>query len=195
MSLGKNRLGDKMKSGLEAQSKGGAHLLPDVNWTMECVRKGKVVWTEKFHNLVTHSGTKYLLDILANTATIKTPWRVGLIQCGLTVANADTMSSHAGWDDFSNYSESAHQLWVGAAADAQGASNSFETTNSASKAAFTIRGASTTSVGGAFLAETATMSGNVGIIYAAGQFDGGNRTGLQPADTLNVTATMSAITG
>ena len=70
MSLGKNRLGDKMTGGLEAQSKGGAHLLPDVNFTMECVRRGKVVWTEKFHNLVTHSGTKYLLDILANTATI-----------------------------------------------------------------------------------------------------------------------------
>ncbi len=195
MSLGRSKMGDKMKSGLKAESKSGAHFIPDVNWTMECVRNGKRIWKEEFHNLVTHSGTKYLLDILANSAAIKAPWRVGLIQCGLTVANADTMSSHAGWDDFSNYSESAHQLWVGAAADAQGAANSFETSNSATVAAFTIRGAATTSVGGAFLAETATMSGNVGIIYAAGGFTGGDRTGLQPADTLNVTATFSGITG
>ena len=71
MSLGRSKMGDKMKSGLKANAKGGAHFIPDVNWTMECVRDGKRLWKEEFHNLVTHSGTKYLLDILANSATIK----------------------------------------------------------------------------------------------------------------------------
>lgn len=195
-TLGKSSFGEKIGGGLEAQNKSNGFVRPGVNWTLECVRDGEVIWTEKWHNLVTNSGLIYMLSVgLANSAAIKAPWYVGLIQTGMAAAAADTFSSHAGWTEFSNYAESAHQLWVGDTPVQLGAAGNHETSNSASKAAFTIRGAATTAVGGAFLAEVTTLSGNVGILYAVGTFDGGDRTGLQAGDTLNTTATMSAVTG
>ncbi len=195
-TLGKTSYADKMGGGLEAQNKADGFVRPGVNWKFECVRDGETMWEEEWHNLVTNSGLIYMLSVgLSNSAAITAPWYVGLIQTGMAAAAADTFSSHAGWTDFSNYAESAHQLWVGGTPDQQGEAGNHETSNSASKAAFTIRGAATTAVGGAFLARVATMSGNVGILYAVGTFDAGDRTGLQAGDTLNVTATMSAVTG
>jgi hypothetical protein len=195
-TLGKSRMGDKMGSGLEAKSKSEGSLSPGVNWKMDCVREGETIWTEEWHNLVTDSGLIYMLNVgLANSASIIAAWYVGLIVTGgATVVAADTMSSHAGWTEFSAYSASTLPVWVGGTADAQGATGNHETTNSASVAAFGIN--ANTSVAGAFLTHyDSKNSGVSGIIYAGGNFTGGDRTGLQNSDTLNVTATFSAITG
>ena len=101
-TLGSGKFGDKMKSGLEARNKESDGFRPSVNWKAEYVRDGKIFHTEEWHNLVTNSGLIYLLSVgLSNSASIKAPWFVGLIRTTLTVAAADTYSSHAGWTEFS----------------------------------------------------------------------------------------------
>jgi hypothetical protein len=149
---------------------------------IECVRDGKVVWTEQVPNLVVDAGLNDSLDKHLKGSSYTAAWYCGLTAASPTVAAADTMSSHAGWTEDQNYSESVRQtITFGTVA-------SKSVSNSASKAVFTIN--ATTTIGGAFMATISTKGGTTGTLYGGAAF-GANRSVIS-GDVLNVTITCTA---
>ena len=137
--------------------------------------------TDAFANIVVNQGLNHLLDVTLSGATQDVTWFVGLTDGTPTVAAADTLASHAGWVERTEYDEINRVAYV----DAGAASQSL--TNSASPAAFTIN--ATVTVGGAFLSGSNT--GTTLVLYAAGAFTAGDKS-LNDNDTLSVTATFTA---
>lgn len=123
---------------------------------------GSVAWTARAKNGITNVGLNHALDRVFNNAAAVTPWYIGLIASGATLAAADTMGSHAGWTENESYDEAARVEYVEAAASSQ------STTNAASVAVFTIN--ATTTIYGAFLTSSNTKGGTTGTLWATGAF-------------------------
>lgn len=153
-------------------------------WDVVCFGKdGKEKWRDTIENLVTNAGESYMLQAGLDAQTQITAWYVGLSDGTPTVAEGDTMATHAGWVEVTAYTEGVRQTWTGGTESGQSIDNS------ASKASFAING--TTTVGGAFLNSASDKSGTTGTLYAVGAFSGGDRA-LVSGDTLQVTATFTA---
>lgn len=150
-------------------------------WEVVCRDKdGNIKWTDHIDNLVTNEGLNYLLDAGLSAGTQVTSWFVGLTSGTPTVNAADTLASHAGWTEVTDYTGN-RKAWTDGGVSNQSVSNS------GSAAAFEID--DTVTIGGAFLASAET--GTTGTLYAVGAFSGGNKT-LGSGDSLTVTATFTA---
>lgn len=147
---------------------------------------GEIKWQTQWENLVTNAGLDYSLDVALSGGSQISTWYVGLINGSPTIAAADTMSSHSGWTENTNYSESTRVTW------SDGGVSSQSVTNSASKADFTCNSDSQT-IAGAFLTSVSTKGGTSGTLYAAGEF--ASAKSLDTGDTLSVTATFTAADG
>ncbi len=153
-------------------------------FNVECFDKdGNLKWKDKAENLVVNAGLNSILDIMFHGTTQVTTWYVGLTDGTPTVAAADTMSSHAGWTEIADYSQSTRPEFNEAAASSQSISNS------GNAAAFSINGTAT--VGGAFITSNNTKSGSTGTLFCAAAFSQGDRS-VANGDTVNVTYTLSA---
>lgn len=151
------------------------------HWDFVCYRPdGSVRWEEHADNIITNEGLNHILDVTLHGTTAVSPWYVGLKNTG-SVAAGDTLASHAGWTENTNYSEGARQEYVEAAASSQ------STTNSANKASFSIDTDSQT-IAGAFLASAS--SGTTGTLLCAVDFS--SAKSADSGDTLEVTYTISA---
>ena len=146
-------------------------------YVVECIRKGKVVWTEEFDNLVVTAGRNKYLDATIKTGLTGPAWYVGLKGTG-TPAAADTMASHATWAEINPYTGNRPAFTAGTIA-------SGSVDNSAAKASYTITADLT--VYGAFMADTAT--GATGTLLGAGDFAASRA--VLTGDTLNVQITCS----
>jgi hypothetical protein len=169
-------------NGLKAQVTAGGV------YTVQCFDKdGNLKWEDKSHNLVVNQGLKDMNDKYFSGSAYTAAWYVGLITgpaSGTTFAAADTLASHAGWTEFSDYS-GARKAAVFAAATLADPS---VITNSASPASFAITGAGGV-IAGAFLASV--NSGTSGILFSESDFQSpGDRT-VVSGDTLNITYTFS----
>jgi len=138
-------------------------------------------WRAVAENLVVNVGLQHILDIVFSAGSQVDPWYVGITAADPSPAAGDTMASHGGWTEFTNYDEGARQAWVEVRSD-----QSMD--NSASKAAFTISQDSS-SIGGAFLNSAAT--GTAGTLMCCAAFTGGNKA-ADDDDTLEVQYTFSA---
>jgi hypothetical protein len=118
-----------------------------------------------------------------------TTWYLGLYGAGAsnTPAAGDTMSSHAGWTEYVNYSNANRVTATLATATT---ANPSVVTNSASPAVFNIDGAGGT-VGGAFLTSNNTKSGTTGTLFSAADFGSPGDRVVVNSDTLSVTYTFS----
>lgn len=146
-----------------------------------CYRKGKLLWRDTAFNTVVNVGLQHILDVIFSGSSQVTTWYVGLTASSPSPAAADTLASHSGWTEFTAYSGDRKE-WVEVRS-----SQSMD--NSASKAAFTISSDSQT-VGGAFICSAA--SGTSGTLMCVAAFTGGNKSGLDTNDVLNVQYTFSA---
>jgi hypothetical protein len=112
-------------------------------------------------------------------------WYIGLISTLTSIVGGDTMLSHTGWTEDTNYSQANRPTATfGTATTA----NPSVLDNSASVAAFSING--TTTINGAFLTSNNTKGGTTGTLFSAKAFTGGARSVIS-GDTLNVTYTFS----
>jgi len=157
-------------------------------YTVQCFDKdGNLKWEDKSHNLVVNEGLKDMNDKYFSGSAYTAAWFVGLITgpaSGTTFAAADTLASHGGWTEFTNYSGSRKAAVFAAATLADPS----VITNSASPASFAITGAGGV-VAGAFLASV--NSGTSGILFSESDFQApGDRT-VVSGDTLNITYTFS----
>ncbi len=157
-------------------------------FVVECFDKdGNLKWKEENHNLVVNVGLQDMNAQYFTGSSYTAAWYIGLYGAGAsnTPAASDTMSSHAGWTEVTDYSQSTRPtctFGVPTTADPSVA------TNSASPASFSING--TTTVGGAFLTSNNTKGGTTGILFSASDFTGGDRS-VVSGDTLTVTYTFS----
>jgi hypothetical protein len=116
--------------------------------------------------------------------TQTTTWYLGLVTgpgSGTTYAAGNTLASHAGWTENTDYTGSRKTVTFGTASTADPSVIS----NSASPSAFSINGTAT--IAGAFLAST---TDNSGVLFSAGDFTGGDKS-VASGDTLNVTYQFS----
>jgi len=114
-----------------------------------------------------------------------TTWYLGLVTgpgSGTTFAAGDTLASHAGWTENTDYTGNRKAVTFGSATTA----NPSVITNSAAPSSFAMSGTAT--VAGAFLCNVAT--GTSGVLFSAGDFTGGDKS-VASGDTLNVTYTFS----
>jgi len=138
---------------------------------------GALIETIEWQNLIVNAG---LDQLLGAGLTGGGPWYLGLIDGTPTVAAADTLATHEGWVEVTGYDEAARQAWTAGTVSGQSVDNT------ASAAVFTITANSTT-VGGAFLANSSTKGGTTGILFAAGAFTQADVT-LSAGSTITVTA-------
>jgi len=149
----------------------------------ELVRDGKVIDKWQDHNLVTNEGLNDLLSVCLVGGTQKASWYVGLFEGNYTplaTVTAATVASAA--TECTAYDEATRPAWGGATPASQ------STTNSASKATFTIN--ATKSVYGAFLVSNNTKGGTGGVLFAITRFS--SVRSVVATDQLLVTYTVSA---
>ena len=163
-------------------------------------KDGNLKWEERFSNLVNAVGKELMFDTLLSTSGTYTtvgPF-LGLIG-GATPTfgtGSDTMTSHAGWTEFINYTVSGSAVRgtaVFAAATSAGSTPTNITTCTASPITYTITGAGGT-VSGCFLVTGTgavnTQSSTAGVLYSAGAFAVAKVTTV--GDTVAVTYSTTA---
>lgn len=185
----KMRAGAGLGFGAQVDMKPDVHFAVGVkhSYFVECVRNGKVVWAEKFDNLIVLAGRNKYLDATLKTGLTSPAWFVGLVTgpgSGNTYAAADTMASHAGWNEFTNYSQGTRQAFTPGTI-ANGAVD-----NAAARASFTITMNGT--VAGAFMVDNNTKGGSTGTLLGVGNFSQGDRSVLVN-DTVNVLVAASIV--
>lgn len=161
-------------------------------------KDGNIKWEEEFPNLVNAVGKQLMLDtLLSGTAYTTVGPFLGLIAgASPTFLAADTMASHAGWNEFTNYTVGGSAIRgtaVFTSATSSGLSPSNVTTKSASAITYTITGTGGT-VGGCFLVTGAgavnTQNSTAGTLYSAGAFSTAKIT--TAGDTVSVTYSTTA---
>ena len=157
-------------------------------FTLQCFDKdGKLKWEESTHNLVVNTGLQDMNNKYFKGSGYSAAWYMGLITgpgSGTTIAAADTLASHSGWTEFTDYSGTRPAITFGTPTTADPS----VITNSATPSAFSISGAGGV-VAGAFICTAA--SGTSGTLFSASDFQSpGDRT-VVSGDTLNVTYTFS----
>lgn len=155
-------------------------------YKLELIRAGKTVQTIQGRNSIVEDGRNRILDIVFG-ATAKDTFYIGLIEndVGITLADADTMSSHSGWAESTDYDEANRQGWTtGSAASS--------TITSSSVATFTMN--ATTTIYGFFVCTNNTKGGTSGILWATAGFVEGTLP-VVSADTLKITYTVALANG
>lgn len=154
---------------------------------VECFDKeGNLKWVDEAHNLVVNEGLKDMNDKYFTGSTYTAAWYLGLITgpAASTTFNAgDTLATHAGWTEDTNYSGNRKSVTFAAATLADPS----VITNSASPSVFNITG--TTTVAGAFL--TNVNTGTSGILFSESDFQSPGDRSVVNGDTLNVTYTFN----
>lgn len=157
---------------------------PQGSFRIKHYRDGKEIGVYDVKNLVVNQGKNDILGVYFNsgTQTTSSSWYMGLISSSgySAIAAGDTASSHAGWNEWTGYSESNRQAW------GQGTPASQSITN-ASPATFTINATGT--VKGAFIITNNTKGGTSGILWAAALFTAD--VPVNNGDQLKVTYTLS----
>ena len=170
------------KTGFFEGAKGGGV------FRVQCFDKdGNLKWEDQMHNLVVNEGLQDMNTKYFTGSTYSAAFYLGLITgpgASTSYAAADTLASHAGWSEFTDYSGSRKAVTFGTATTADPSVIS----NSAAPSQFSITGAGG-SVAGAFLCTVS--SGTSGILFSEADFQSpGDRT-VVSGDTLNVTYTFN----
>ena len=156
-------------------------------FTVECRdSSGNLKWTDSFHNLVVNQGLQDMNSKYFSGSGYTAAWYLGLVTgpgSGTTFAAGDTLASHAGWTENTNYSGTRKAVTFGTATTADPS----VITNSAAPSVFTMT-ANGQTIAGAFLCSV--TSGTSGVLFSAGDFTGGDKS-VDSGDTLSVTYQFS----
>jgi hypothetical protein len=155
----------------------------------QCFDKdGNLKWEDSAKNLVVNTGLQDMNTKYFKGVTYSAAWYIGLVTgpaSGNTYAAADTLASHSGWTEDTNYSGGNRATATFGTATTADPS---VIDNSGSVAVFSITG--TTTVAGAFLTTTQSNSSTSGLLFSVSNFTGGDRSVIS-GDTLNVTYEFS----
>lgn len=179
---------DSVTAGMVAGSQSVQQASGGGVFTIQCFDKdGNLKWEDSKHNLVVNTGLQDMNTQYFKGSAYTAALYLGLVTgpgSGTTYAAADTLASHAGWTEFTDYSGSRKAVVFGTASTA----NPSVIASTASPAAFTISGAGGT-VAGAFLCTVA--SGTSGTLFSEADFQSPGDRVVVSGDTLNVVYTFS----
>lgn len=150
----------------------------------QIIRKdGRIEEVPLSQNGITDSGYNDFLNVHFHDTTQRTAWYIGLISnSGFSVlANADTMSSHAGWNESVAYTQTTRTQWSNNSA----ASKSITNTTTSD---YNIN-ADGTVIKGIFVCSDNTKSGTAGQLWSTGLFSSDQT--LNNGDILKVTYTVN----
>jgi len=188
MPNAKSTMGEAVKAGINKSAHEEARVGLGGMFNVQCFGPdGALKWEELFHNLVVNEGLQDLNNKYFKGVTYTAAWYLGLVTgpgSGTTYAAGNTLASHVGWTEFTDYSGNRKAVTFGTPTLADPS----VIENSASPSQFLISGAGGT-VAGAFLCSVAT--GTSGILFSAGDFTGGDKI-VASGDTVNVTYTFNA---
>lgn len=179
---------DSMNAGLVAKTGFGETAKGGGVFHVQCFDKdGNLKWEDQMHNLVVNQGLQDMNTRYFKGSAYTAAFYLGLVAgpgSGTAYAAADTLASHAGWTEFTNYSGSRKAVTFGTATTADPSVIG----NSGSPAQFSITGGGGT-VAGAFLCTVA--SGTSGVLFSEADFQSPGDRVVVAGDTLNVTYTFS----
>jgi hypothetical protein len=154
---------------------------------VQCLDKdGNLKWEDTAHNLVVNQGLQDMNTKYFQGSSYTAAFYLGLVTgpgSGTTYAAADTLASHAGWTEFTNYAGARKAVTFGTATTAD---PSVIATSAA--LGYSISGAGGT-VAGAFLCTVS--SGTSGVLFSEADFQSPGDRVVVSGDTLNVTYTFS----
>lgn len=133
-------------------------------WDITCFDPdGRFVWHNSFSNDITTAGLTSLLNVYFNAASQITAWYIGLINNSSysAVSSSDTMTSHSGWAELTNYSETTRPQWSNLSGDNALIGN-------ATPVEFTITTASV--IKGIFVVSNNSKGGSTGTLWNTGIF-------------------------
>ena len=179
--------GDAIGASVTINNSVSASMMAGGVYHVQCFDKdGNLKWEDKAPNLVVNQGLKDMNDKYFSGAAYTAAWYLGLVTgpgSGTTFAAGDTLASHAGWTEFTNYSGNRGAVTFGAATTADPS-----VITNPSPVQFTITGAGGT-VAGAFLASVS--SGTSGILFSESDFQSPGDRAVVSGDVLNVTYQFS----
>ena len=189
----KARSTDKVSGAIERFSGFGEGAAGGGTFIFEARDKdGNIKWTAEAKNLTTNQcrqdmNAKYFLGSSYTAA-----WFIGLVNNTPTpsYAVADTMASHAGWVETTDYSgtdRATATFGTATTADPSVISNSVA--SGGTVATFGITG--TVTIDGAFLTATQDNSTNTGVLFSVAAFESPGDRSVVNGDTLNVTYQFS----
>ena len=152
-------------------------------FTVTCIDKdGHEKWVDIAPNLVVNTGLQSMNTQFFTGSAYTAAWYIGLVNgtsASTTFSGGDTLATHTGWTENSNYVGTRKAASFGAATLADPSNIN----NSASAASFTMNANAT--IAGAFLTNVA--SGTTGLLFSAADFQSpGDRTVVN-GDVLNIT--------
>ena len=145
--------------------------------------EGNLKDTYEFPNGIVDEGLNHILDTQFHGSAQIGTWYIGLVDnSGWTAfADADTLSSHAGWTESTSYTESNRVTWQEDAASSRSISNT-------TTADFSIN--ATGNLKGIFVSSNNVKStGNTGTLWSTAAFS--SVVATANGDTLKVTYTVS----
>ena len=179
---------DTVAAGLVAKTGFGDNPRGGGVFHVQCFDKdGNLKWEDRMHNLVVNEGLQDMNTQYFKGSSYTGAFYMGLITgpgSGTTYAASDTLASHGGWTEFTNYSGSRKAMTFGSATSADPSVIS----NSGSPSSFAITGAGGT-VAGAFVCTVS--SGTSGVLFSEADFQSPGDRVVVNGDTLNVTYTFS----
>lgn len=147
--------------------------------TVEIWRQGRLIHKEEVRNGIVDEGADYVLEAaFLNAATGVATWFIGLITNPGTLDPTDTLASHAGWTEWTDYDEVNRPAWTAVAA-------SRSISNTAAPAEFTINAGGT--VKGILVASVNT--GTSGLLWSTANFT--SPIVVIAADVIKVTYSVS----
>lgn len=156
-------------------------------FTVQCFDKdGNLKWEESAHNLVVNEGLQYMNTEFFKGSGYTAAWYLGLVTgpgSGNTYLAGNTLASHSGWTEDTNYSGNRKAVTFGTATTADPSVMS----NSASPPSFSMN--ATTTIAGAFL--TNVSSGPSGVLFSVANFQSPGDRSVVSGDTLSVTYTFN----
>lgn len=133
---------------------------------------GVILWECEMSPNVIVNGARTVIGGIVWAATSKFAGIfMGLISGTPTPAATDTISSHAGWTEITDYDEAVRETFVLAAVGSPG-----DVDNSASPAEFNWTSGAGAAVGGVMVATVNTKGESASQLIAAAAFSGGNVT-------------------
>lgn len=189
----KARSTDKVSGAIERFSGFGEGAAGGGTFIFEAYDKdGNLKWRDEAKNLTTNVGRQDMNTKYFTGTTYTAAWYIGLVNNSPTPSYnvTDTMASHAGWVETTDYSGTDRiTADFGTATSADPSVIANTTGTGGTVASFSITG--TVTIDGAFLTATQDNSTNTGILFSVAAFETPGDRSVVNGDTLNVTYQFS----
>jgi hypothetical protein len=187
MLVNKSKATDLVSADLAKSGMSGDSARAGGVFTVKCFDKdGNLKWEDQAHNLVVNEGLQYMNTEFFKGSGYTAAWYLGLVTgpgSSNTYAAGNTLASHAGWSEDTNYSGNRKAVTFGTATTADPSVIS----NTASPSNFSMN--ASTTIAGAFL--TNVSSGTSGILFSVSNFQSPGDRSVVSGDSLSVTYTFN----